>query len=199
MAGVQIGSHVNDWNLNAPELFEIFAAAEELGAAVFVHPWDMMGQKDTADYWLPWLVGMPAETSRAICSVIFGGVLERLPNLRIAFAHGGGSFPATLGRIKHGFDVRPDLVAVDNNVSPEQYLDRIYLDTLVHDSAMLDYLVNLMGPERLALGTDYPFPLGELQPGQLIHSMPYDDQVKQRLLAGTALEWLNLSASQFND
>lgn len=199
LAGVQIGSHVNDWNLNAPELFEVFAAAEELGAAVFVHPWDMMGQKDMSDYWLPWLVGMPAETSRAICSLVFGGVLERLPNLRIAFAHGGGSFPATLGRIKHGFDVRPDLVAVDNNISPEQYLDRIYLDTLVHDPAMLDYVVNLMGPDRLALGTDYPFPLGELQPGQLIHSMPYDDSIKQRLLAGTALEWLNLSATQFND
>jgi aminocarboxymuconate-semialdehyde decarboxylase len=89
-------------------------------------------------------------------------------------------------------------VAVDNNVSPEQYLDRIYLDTLVHDPAMLDYLVNLMGPERLALGTDYPFPLGELQPGQLIHSMAYDDKVKQRLLAGTALEWLNLDATQFH-
>jgi aminocarboxymuconate-semialdehyde decarboxylase len=199
LAGVQIGSHINNWNLNAPELFDIFAAAEELGAAIFVHPWDMMGQKDMADYWLPWLVGMPAETSRAICSVIFGGVLERLPNLQIAFAHGGGSFPATLGRIKHGFDVRPDLVAVNNNVSPEQYLDRIYLDTLVHDPQMLDYLVQLMGAERLALGTDYPFPLGELQPGQLIHSMSYDDQIKQRLLAGTALEWLNLSAEQFND
>jgi len=199
LAGVQIGSHINDWNLNAPELFEVFAAAEALGAAVFVHPWDMMGQADMSDYWLPWLVGMPAETSRAICSMIFGGVLERLPNLRIAFAHGGGSFPSTLGRIKHGFDVRPDLVAVDNDISPEQYLDRIYLDTLVHDSGMLDYVVNLMGPERLALGTDYPFPLGELQPGQLIHSMSYDDSIKQRLLAGTALEWLNLNAAQFND
>lgn len=198
LAGVQIGTHINDWNLSAPELFEVFAAAEELGAAVFVHPWDMMGQADMSKYWLPWLVGMPAETSRAICSLIFGGVLERLPNLRIAFAHGGGSFPATLGRIKHGFDVRPDLVAVDNNISPEQYLDRIYLDTLVHDARMLDYVVDLMGPDRLALGTDYPFPLGELQPGQLIHSMPYDDPIKQRLLAGTALEWLNLNAKQFN-
>src|SRR5258705_362878 len=79
----------------------------------FVHPWEMMGSKDMQKYWLPWRVGMPAETSRAICSVLFGGVLDRLPNLRIGFAHGGGSFPGTIGRIQHGFEVRPDLCAAD--------------------------------------------------------------------------------------
>lgn len=82
--------------------------------AVFVHPWDMMGESKMQKYWLPWLVGMPAQTSLAICSMIFGGVLERLPELRVAFAHAGGSFPATIGRIEHGFNCRPDLVAVDN-------------------------------------------------------------------------------------
>ncbi|MGJ8662344.1 MAG: amidohydrolase family protein [Marinicella sp.] len=197
LAGVQIGSHVNEWNLNAPELFDVFAAAEELGAAVFVHPWDMVGKQQMKDYWLPWLVGMPAETSLAICSMIFGGVLERLPNLRIAFAHGGGGFPASIGRIEHGFQVRPDLVAVDNPHNPRKYLKQIYLDTLVHDPGVLDLIVDLMGPERLALGTDYPFPLGELQPGKLIRSMPYSDDIKHRMLSGTALEWLNLNREQF--
>lgn len=190
LKGVQIGSHVNEWNLNAPELFPFFEAAADLGAAIFVHPWDMMGKDKMNRYWLPWLVGMPAETSLAICSMIFGGVLERLPKLRVAFAHGGGSFPSTIGRIEHGFQVRPDLVAIDNNVNPREYLKRIYLDTLVHDPMMLNYLVQLMGVERLALGSDYPFPLGELQPGSLIHSMPYTPEQKQRLLSGTALEWL---------
>lgn len=109
--GVQIGSHVNHWNLNASELFPVFEEAERLGAAIFVHPWEMMGEDSMKRYWLPWLVGMPAETSRAICSMIFGGVLERLPNLKVCFAHGGGSFPATIGRIEHGFNVRPDLCA----------------------------------------------------------------------------------------
>jgi aminocarboxymuconate-semialdehyde decarboxylase len=109
--GVQIGTHVNDWNLSDPELFPVFQEAEKLGAAIFVHPWDMMGEKTMSKYWLPWLVGMPAETSRAICSMIFGGVFERLPNLRVCFAHGGGSFPITVGRIEHGFNVRPDLCA----------------------------------------------------------------------------------------
>jgi len=197
LRGVQIGSHVNDWNLNAPELFPVFEAARDLGASIFVHPWDMMGKEKMSKYWLPWLVGMPAETSLAICSMIFGGVFERLPGLKVAFAHGGGAFPASIGRIEHGFHVRPDLVAVDNKINPREYLDRFYLDTLVHDPMMLDFLVKLMGPERLALGTDYPFPLGELEPGKLINSMPYDDKVKERLLSGSALEWLGMDRNAF--
>jgi aminocarboxymuconate-semialdehyde decarboxylase len=197
LRGVQIGSHVNDWNLNAPELFPVFEAAQELGASIFVHPWDMMAKEKMSKYWLPWLVGMPAETSLAICSMIFGGVFERLPKLKVAFAHGGGAFPSSVGRIEHGFNVRPDLVAVDNNINPREYLDKFYLDTLVHDPLMLDFLMNLMGPNQLALGTDYPFPLGELQPGKLIDSMPYDDKIKERLLNGSALEWLSLEKSFF--
>lgn len=197
LKGVQIGSHVNEWNLNAPELFPFFQAAQEMNAAIFVHPWDMMAKEKMTEYWLPWLVGMPAESSLAICSMIFGGVFERLPNLKVAFAHGGGSFPATIGRIEHGFNVRPDLVAVHNEVNPREYLNRIYLDTLVHDPLKLDYLLNLMGPTQLALGSDYPFPLGELEPGKLIESMPYEDNIKERLLNGTALEWLSMKKEFF--
>jgi len=96
LTGVQIGTHINEWNLDAPEVFEVLQAAETLGAAIFVHPWDMMGKDQMPKYWLPWLVGMPAETARAITSLIFSGTLERLPGLRLAFAHGGGSFPATI-------------------------------------------------------------------------------------------------------
>ncbi len=193
LVGVQIGSHVNDWNLSDAELFPIFEAAAELGAAVFVHPWEMMGEARMPKYWLPWLVGMPAEVSLAICSVIFGGVLERLPQLRIAFAHGGGSFGGTLGRIEHGFHSRPDLCAVDNPVNPRNYLGRFYVDSLVHDPKALTYLLQLFGPEKIALGTDYPFPLGEKEPGKLIESMPeLSASTRERLLRGTALEWLGL-------
>lgn len=195
--GVQIGTHVNDWNLNRPELFPVFEAAAELDAAIFVHPWDMMGKERMPDYWLPWLVGMPAETSLAICSMIFGGVFERLPTLRVAFAHGGGSFPATIGRIEHGFNVRPDLCAVDNQVNPRHYLGRFYLDSLVHDERMLHYLIDLVGAECVALGSDYPFPLGELQPGRLIESAALDGATKARLLGGTALDWLGVKAEVF--
>ena len=197
MAGVQIGSNVNQQNLGEPQFFEIFKACEELEMAVFVHPLEMMGEGDMMKYWLPWLVGMPAETSRAICSLLFSGVLERLPKLRIAFAHGGGSFPSTVGRIEHGFLVRPDLCAIDNPVNPRNYLGKFYFDSLVHDPMMLDFLIKLAGADKVALGTDYPFPLGELEPGKLIASMPYDVQTKERLLSGTALEWLNLSKNSF--
>lgn len=197
LAGIQIGTNVNQLNLSEPGFFDLFTACEEFGMAVFVHPWEMAGEKDMAKYWLPWLVGMPAEVSRAICSLIFSGTLERLPNLRICFAHGGGAFPSTLGRIEHGFNVRPDLCAVDNPFSPRKYLDRMYFDSLVHDAATLQFLVDLVGIERIALGSDYPFPLGEPVPGKLIDSMPYDDAAKGRLFSGTALEWLGLERSKF--
>jgi aminocarboxymuconate-semialdehyde decarboxylase len=198
MLGVEIGSHVNDWNLDHPALHPFFEEAEKLGAAIFVHPWEMMGSSDMKKYWLPWLVGMPAETSRAICSMIFGGIFEKFPRLRVAFAHGGGSFPATLGRINHGFEVRPDLCAIDNPTAPKEYVGRFYLDSLVHDPVMLDYIVQLFGADKICLGSDYPFPLGELEPGSLIQSMPYSNSVKSSLLSGAALQWLNISGERFD-
>jgi aminocarboxymuconate-semialdehyde decarboxylase len=198
MPGVQIGSHVNGRNLDEPELYPIFEAAEALGAAVFVHPWDMLAKERMPRYWLPWLVGMPAESAIAICSMIFGGVLERLPKLRVAFAHGGGSFPGTFGRIEHGFNVRPDLVAVNNQVNPKEYLGKFYLDSLVHDAPTLEYLISLVGANRIALGSDYPFPLGELQPGSLIEDMSLEPSIKEQLLSGTALEWLGLKKEIFS-
>ncbi len=198
LAGIEIGSHVNDWNLNAPELFPVFEACQDLGMSVFVHPWDMMGKDKMEKYWLPWLVGMPAETSLAICSMIFGGVFERLPHLKVAFAHGGGSFPSTIGRVEHGFNVRPDLCAVDNNVNPKDYIGKFWIDSLVHNPEMLKYVVDLFGSSKVALGTDYPFPLGELSPGKLIRSSDFSDQIKADLLANAALDWLSIDKQRFN-
>ena len=197
LRGIQIGSHINDWNLDRAELFPIFQKCEELEMSIFVHPWDMMGKDKMEKYWLPWLVGMPAETSLAICSMIFGGVFERLPNLKVAFAHGGGSFPATIGRIEHGFNVRPDLCAIDNKVNPRDYLGNFYLDSLVHEPKMLDFIVDMMGEDKICLGTDYPFPLGELDPGKLINEMNYTNAKKSKLLAENALNWLGINKSDF--
>ncbi len=197
LVGVQIGTNVNQLNLGEPQFFDFFKACEEIGMAVFVHPWEMMGEAEMQKYWLPWLVGMPAETSRAICSLIFSGVLERLPNLRVCFAHGGGSFPATVGRIEHGFLARPDLCAIDNPHNPRNYLGKFWLDSLVHDTAMLDYLIKLVGAKKVALGTDYPFPLGEEIAGSLIESMSFDEMTKAKLLHGAALEWLDLKKETF--
>ena len=195
--GIQIGTHINDWNLDAPEIFEVLQAAETLGAAVFVHPWDMMGKDEMPKYWLPWLVGMPAESARAITSLIFSGTLEKIPDLRVAFAHGGGSFPATIGRIEHGFKVRPDLCAVDNDINPRDYLGKFYLDSLVHDPEVLKYLINLVGADKVMLGTDYPFPLGELEPGKLIKSLNLAKPAEAKLLGDNALAWLAIDKAIF--
>ncbi len=190
MVGVEIGSHVNSWNLNDPMLMPFFEAAEQMNACIFVHPWEMMGSNEMERYWLPWLVGMPAETSRAICSMIFGGVFESFPKLRVAFAHGGGSFPGTISRIEHGFNVRPDLCAIDNKNSPRSYLGKFWIDSLVHDERILDYLIDLVGADKIALGSDYPFPLGEESPGKLIEHMPYSDHTKDWLLYKSAMAWM---------
>lgn len=197
LAGVQIGSHVNGWNLDDERIFPVLEAAAELGAAVFVHPWQMLGRERMGLYWLPWLVGMPAETALSVCSLIFGGVFERLPALRVAFAHGGGAFPGIIGRLEHGFNVRPDIVATNNERNPREYLGRFYVDSLVHEPAMLNYMIGLMGAKSIALGSDYPFPLGEHHPGKMIESMGLDAAVRDRLLADTALEWLNLERQDF--
>jgi len=210
--GAQIGTHVDanphsgridPLNLDNVSLQPVWSAAEELNAAIFVHPWDMLGKERMPKYWLPWLVGMPAETSLAICSMIFGGVFERFPKLRVAFAHGGGAFPGTIGRIDHGFNVRPDLCAPDNETNPRKYLAsknqkgelvpaRFYVDSLVHDPDALRSLLRLFGPQRVALGSDYPFPLGEVHPGKLIDSMKLSVKEKKQVFSETAREFLGL-------
>ncbi len=192
LAGIEIGSHINDWNLNDTSLHEFYQAAEEMDACIFVHPWDMVGKEKMSKYWLPWLVGMPAETSLAICSMIFGGIFEKFPKLRVAFAHGGGAFPGSYGRIKHGFEVRPDLLAVDNPHHPDKYLSHFWVDSLVHDQDMLIKLISLFGREKIALGTDYPFPLGELQPGKLIANSLLDNETKEWLNYRSAESWLGI-------
>ncbi|QYO66254.1 amidohydrolase family protein [Leptolyngbya sp. 7M] len=135
--------------------------------------------------------------SVGICVARFD-TLEKCPRLRVCFAHGGGSFPATIGRIEHGFNVRPDLF-LDNQRGPRSYVDRVYFDSLVHEPTMLDYLVSLTGAERVMLGTDYPFPLGELEPGKLIESMTYSGETRAKLFHGSACDWLGMDIGRFKN
>ncbi len=193
MPGVQIGTNVAGRDLDDPAFADFFAAAESLQSAVFVHPWDVLGRAETPRFWMPWLVGMPAESSRAICALAFGGVLDRHPRLKLCFAHGGGSFPYTLGRIEHGFRARPDLCATHSTTPPREHLKRLYFDSIVHDEEALRYLVRTVGAERIAMGSDYPFPLGETPPGRLLHSAQWLSHTdRARMLAGTAIEFLSL-------
>jgi len=191
MFGIEIGSNINDLNLDERQFYPIWEAAESLNACIFVHPWNMMGQKKMHKYWLPWLVGMPAESSRAICSLIFGGIFERFPKLRFAFAHGGGSYPFTLGRIEHGFEMRPDLCAIDNPVNPNKYNGHFWVDSLVHSKEALQYNIQMFGSDKITVGSDYPFPLGELNPGELVRSMSFDPTIQDQILTTNAVKWLN--------
>ena len=197
IAGVQIGSHINGWNLDDPRIFPILQAAQDLDLSVFVHPWQMLGSDRMNLYWLPWLVGMPAETALSICSLIFGGVFEKLPKLRIAFAHGGGAFPSIIGRLEHGYNVRPDIVATHNKHNPRDYIGKFYLDSLVHEPSVLQYMIDLFGADCIALGSDYPFPLGEENPGKMIKNMKLEKNIVSALYADTALKWLNLKRQDY--
>ena len=197
IVGVQIGSNINGMNLSDPQFFSFFQACERLGMAILIHPWDMMGKPQMEKYWLPWLVGMPAEVSRAACSLIFGGVFERLPNLRVLFSHASGAFLATLGRIEHGFNCRPDLVAIDNNVNPREYCGKFWVDSITHDERLLRYVLDLQGPDRICMGSDYPFPLGDLQFGYYMEKMNLDTQSLENIFHGSALSWLDLNLENF--
>ncbi len=206
--GVQIGSHVEpnpftgrdyDLNLSDPKLLPFFEACNDLDMSILVHPWEMMGFESMTKYWLPWLVGMPAETSRAMCSMIFGGIFEKFSKIKVCFAHGGGSFPHTVGRIEHGFKCRPDLVAIDNQVNPREYLKkskeqhaRFWVDSIVHDAYSLRTLFGVFGSTRICMGSDYPFPLGE-KPGELIRNNDgISEDSAKKLLGDNSLEFLGV-------
>jgi aminocarboxymuconate-semialdehyde decarboxylase len=135
---------------------------------------------------------MPAETARAACSLIFGGVLERLPQLRVNFAHAGGSLIPTIGRIEHGFNCRPDLVAIDNPVNPRDYLGRFWVDTATHDPQLLAYIIDVVGADKITLGSDYPFPLGDLEIGAFIPKMGLPEATVERIFYKNTLNWLNI-------
>lgn len=208
LPGIQIGSNVNGLNLDDPSIVEVLTAAAGLGACVFVHPWDMLAEPGIpADrnlhpaphrmhprltrHWANWLAGMPFETALAVQSVLFGGVLEKLPKLRIGFAHAGGAFPGTVGRFEHGFAARPDLCQTQTKTPPRQQVPGLYFDSLTHDPDCLRSLIKLAGPDHIMLGSDYPFPLGEDRPGEMIASMPdLDAACREKLFSRTALEFL---------
>lgn len=197
LLGIQIGSNINDQNLNEPQFFPIFEACQELGMAVFIHPWNMLGMHSMEKYWLPWLVGMPAETSRAISCMIFGGVLEKLPHLRVCFAHAGGSFLPTFGRIEHGFKARPDLVAIDNPINPREYLGKFWVDCITHDPTLLRLIIDMIGEDKVTLGSDYPFPLGDLEIGAFIQDAGLPKSTIEKIYGQNTLDWLGITEDYF--
>lgn len=183
-AGVQIGNHVGHRNLDDPGILAVLAHCAHEGMPVLVHPWDMLGGDRMRGWMLPWLVGMPAETQLGILSLILSGAFERLPrNLALVFAHGGGSFAFLLGRVDNAWRNR-DLVRADCPQPPSSYVERFAVDSAVFDDRALRLLVEVMGSERVLLGSDQPFPLGEAQPGALVRSAAWLDAADRHAILG---------------
>ena len=196
--GVQIGNHVGDKNLDDPGIVTFLHHCADHGAAVLVHPWDMLAPQRMPNYMMPWTVGMPAETQLAIVAMIMGGAFDRLPaNLRICFAHGGGSFAFLLGRLENAWRHHPAARGVCE-LPPSQYLNRFYVDSAVFDRRALQFLVDIMGAERIVYGSDYPFPLGEHPMGELIRSSQLSPLAKERLLYRNARQFLNFGTDPAN-
>jgi len=190
--GVQIGNHVGEKNLDDPGIVTFLHHCADQGAAVLVHPWDMLGSQRMPKYMMPWTVGMPAETQLGIVAMILGGAFDKLPKtLRICFAHGGGSFTFLLGRLENAWQNHPVAHGVCE-LPPSRYVNRFYVDSAVFDERALQFLVGTMGAERVMLGSDYPFPLGEHRVGTLIRSSALTAVAKELLLGGNAAEFLGL-------
>ena len=192
--GVQIGTHVGPKNLDDEGLVTFLAHCAAAGAPVLVHPWEMLGSDRMPRYMAPWTVGMPAETQLAIVSLILGGGFDRLPrSLRICFAHGGGSFAYLLGRLENAW-IHRDIARGVSAHPPSHYVDRFSVDSAVFDARALSLLVDVMGDERVMLGSDYPFPLGEQQVGSLVKgSTTLNAESKQRLLGGNASAFFEIA------
>ncbi|OWR01161.1 amidohydrolase family protein [Sphingopyxis witflariensis] len=191
--GVQIGNHMGLRNLDDEGILTFLTHCADVGAAVLIHPWDMMARERMPKYMLPWLVAMPAETQLSILSLILSGAFERLPkNLRICFGHGGGSFAFLLGRVENAWKHR-DIVRVDCPHPPSTYVDRFFVDSAVFDPRALSLLIDVMGEDRVLLGSDHPFPLGEQDIGSLVRGHDgLSGAQKAKILSGNAKAFLNL-------
>ncbi len=191
--GVQIGNHLGPKNLDDALFVDFFKHCAQEQMPVFVHPWDMLGGDRMKQWMLPWLVGMPAETHLGILSMMLSGAFEQIPTtLKLCFAHGGGAFAFLLGRADNAWHER-DIVRANSPHPPSHYVNRFYTDGAVFDSRSLRLLTDVMGSERVMLGSDYPFPLGEAQIGGLIRNAEeFDTQERQQLLGGNAKIFFSL-------
>ncbi len=190
--GVQIGNHVGLKNLDDDGIVAFLQHCAAENAPVLVHPWDMMAADRTRQYMMGWTVGMPAETQLAIVSMILGGAFDRLPRtLRICFAHGGGSFAFLLGRLENAWHNR-DIARGKSAHPPSHYCDRFSVDSAVFDQRALRLLLEVMGEDRVMLGSDAPFPLGELSVGSLVRESALSEEAKAKLLAGNARNFFGI-------
>jgi aminocarboxymuconate-semialdehyde decarboxylase len=190
LRAVEIGTFPGR-DFDDPDLFPFFEACASLGVAIFVHPANpLLGQERLTRYYFPLIVGNPLETALAISKLIFGGVLERLPSLRICFAHGGGAFPFTLGRLNHGWHVRPEGPAAIPK-EPREYARRIWVDSLSHGEGNLRFIVDTLGADRVVIGSDYPFDMGFDDPVGALAASGLGADVQARIAGANAVAFLD--------
>ena len=192
MKGVAIGASVYGRPLSAPEFRPFFEKVQELSAPVLLHPTNTPMTDTMPDFYLSNLIGYPTETALAAAHLMFGGVLEAFPDLDICLAHGGGTFPALLGRIRHGARVRPEVRGATAN-APMDLAKRFYYDSLTHSVRALHFLVEMVGCDRLMLGSDYPFDMRDRDPVVGVSSLvgPRQEDI-DHILGGTAAALLKL-------
>ncbi|HEU0045409.1 amidohydrolase family protein [Sphingomonas sp.] len=195
LRGVEINANVDGRDLDDPTLRPFWAAAEELGTLVFIHPLGFTEGRRLRDHYFNNLIGNPLEATLAIGHLIFGGVLDRHPGLRICVAHGGGYLPGYWGRMDHGWRAREDCRAGCEH-PPSSYLRRLWLDTLVFDRDQLDSLVRTHGADRLCLGSDYPFDMAEPDPVGFHQGLDENDRAKILGLNAAALLGLHVAGGR---
>jgi aminocarboxymuconate-semialdehyde decarboxylase len=184
---VQIGSNVQGVQFDDPQFLPFFKECEALGIFVFFHPY-YVGTKDMfTKYYLTNLYGNPLDTAMCVASLIFGGVLEKCPNLKVGFTHGGGFFPYQIGRLKHGYEVRNE-PKVNGVKSPEKYLHQLYFDTIVFMDQQLRFLVELTGADHVMLGTDYAFDMAEFAPVDFVSGVGLPSAQLKAVLGENACE-----------
>ena len=190
LRAVEIGTCPAGRDFDDPLLFPFFEACRDLGMAVFVHPAvPLAGQERLTQYYFPLIVGNPLETALAISKLIYGAVMERLPDLRICFAHGGGAFPFTLGRLDYGWSVRPEGPASIPK-PPREYARRLFFDSLSHGPGNLKFIVSEFGADRVMMGSDYPFDMGAPDPVAFVGEAGLDADARAAIEGGTAERFL---------
>jgi aminocarboxymuconate-semialdehyde decarboxylase len=192
--GVEIGNHLGDRDLDDAQIVTFLQHAAALDAPVFVHRWDVPGSPRLRRWMAQWLTGMPAETHLSLLAMILGGVFDRVDSrLRICFAHGGGSFAMWIGRMDNAWHARPDIIATSAQ-PPSHYVDRFSVDSVVFDEPALRLLVDRFGPERVMVGSDYPYPLGERPAGAVVRAAGFlDEPSRDRILRHNAETFLGLT------
>lgn len=185
LTGVEIGTNIEKRTLDEPELFPFFKRCAELGAPVFLHPYYVGPKPMIERYYLTNSIGNPLDTAIAISNLIHSGVLERLPDLKILLAHGGGFFPYQRGRLDHAFRVRQEPKKETKRL-PSEHLAGVYYDTITHYAPALRYLVETAGASNVLLGSDHPFDMGPDDPAQVVFEAGLDTAATQAVLGGNA-------------